>query len=1054
MQKQIHLKKKDTWRKLLCLLCILSVGTLTAFGQKRVNGTVTDAKGEPVIGANVVEKGSANGSITDMDGKFTLTVKENAVLQISFVGFVTQEIVVGNQSRLDITLQEDTQALEEVVVVGYGTRVKGALTGSIAKADSKVFEKRPIVNAVNALQGTMPGVTVIRGSSRPGFDQSEIQVRGYSSIAGAKPLVLIDGIAGDLNMINPGDIDNVTVLKDAAASIYGARASDGVILVTTKKGTSGKPKLTYSGNFGVKKPHFLKEVTTTSQLIDMYNESMINMGLSPASQDVVDKIKANSQQVDPVTWYEGFGNFPAHYGYVDWTSAIVGNATRQNHDVSLSGGGDNNTYLFSARYNRDGGHFKFGDPAHSDQYNLAANNSFRNIFGRLNIDTRLQYDSRRTDEPTMTDTALAWLWRVMRFNPIYTPGGHFYLWQGNVGVANYLENGGKRQIMNDALIFNAKGDLQIIDGLKLIGQYGVRLTHNRDKAENRTIEWYDWNDVMFRQDNIPNSASYATGYNRYSSYTAYLEYNKSFAQKHNVSLMAGASHEENNAESSTLSASDFLSNDLFTFNLSNKTDIKYLSAVTDASDWALTSFFGRLGYNYDMKYLIDFTLRADGSSKFASGKRWSALFPAVQAAWNLGNETFVRNTNLFDNLKLRLSIGQSGNQELSFGNYDYISRININNSVYDFGTPGVNFPGATATIASQDRTWETITTYNTGIDFSVLNSKLSGSFDVYIKKNSNMLVAQDLPALFGGSAPTQNIGELETKGFDLTLGWRDKVKDFSYGVSFMLSDSKNKLVKLLGNDTKATGLVYAREGYSLYSYFGYVSDGIIQDEAQLAEYKKLGGNVPARIGIGDMMYRDVDGDGKITAFGDDGNSGDLVYLGNRLPRYTYSSNIDLSYKNVDLSIFLQGVGKRNVMRDGDFATPFYYFWFQPMAYFYEKTWTPERSNAEFPRMVQGSRGWDDIRDWNYLTASDASFRLMSTAYMRVKLLTLAYRLPQSFCRNVKLQNARIYLSGEDIFTFAKGTWEGSYDPEEGWQRSDEQTYPFSKTFSIGIDITF
>jgi TonB-linked SusC/RagA family outer membrane protein len=1019
-----------------------------------VTGTVVDANSETIIGANVVEKGTTNGSITDVDGKFSLTVSDNAVLQISYIGYVSQEVAVRNRTNLTITLEEDAQALEEVVVVGYGTRVKGALTGSISKTDSKIFETRPIVNAVNALQGAMPGVTVVRGSSRPGYDQSEIQVRGYSSMAGAKPLVLIDGIAGSLNLVNPNDIDNVTVLKDAAASIYGARASDGVILVTTKKGTSGKPKLSYSGNFGIKKPHFLKEVTTTPQLIDMYNESMINMGLSPASQDVVDKIKAGSTQVDPVTWYEGFGNFPAHYGYVDWTHEVIGDATRQNHDVNISGGGENNTYLFSARYNRDGGFFKFGDAAHSDQYNLAANNSFRNIFGRLNIDTRLQYDSRRTKEPTQTDSTLSWLWRVMRFNPIYTPGGNFYLWQGNAGPANWLENGGNRNLRNDELTFNAKGDLQIIEGLKLIGQYGVRISQNGSKAENRTYGWYDWNDVMFREDNVPNSADYSSSYNRYSSYTAYLDYNKSFAEKHNVNLMVGASHEENASESEALRGSNYLSNDIFTLNLADKTDIKYLTANTYASDWALTSFFGRLGYNYDMKYLIDLTFRTDGSSKFASGKRWSAVFPAVQAAWNLGNESFVRNTNFFDNLKLRLSLGQSGNQELSFGNYDYIPLISINSSVYDFGTPGVNFPGATATIASQERTWETITTYNAGIDFAVLNSRLSGSFDVYMKKNSDMLVRQDLPALFGGSAPTQNIGELETKGFDLTVGWRDKVKDFSYGISFILSDSKNKLVKLLGNDTKAEGLVTAREGYSLYSYFGYVSDGIIKDEFQLTEYKKLGGIVPDRIGIGDMMYRDVDGDDKITAFGDDGKSGDMVYLGNRLPRYTYSSNIDLSYKNVDFSIFLQGVGKRNVIRTGVLARPFDSWWWQPMAYFYEKTWTPDRSNAEFPRMVQGSRGWDDIRNWNYARYSDAPYRLTSTAYLRAKLITLAYRLPQSLCRTIKIQNARIYLSGEDVFTFAQGTWEGSYDPEEGWLRTDEQTYPFNKTFSIGIDITF
>jgi TonB-linked SusC/RagA family outer membrane protein len=737
---------------------------------------------------------------------------------------------------------------------------------------------------------------------------------------------------------------------------------------------------------------------------------------------------------------------------------VIGTGTQQNHDVTISGGSENSTYLVSGGFNRDEGFLKYGDQAVSDRYNLAANNSFKNIFSRLDIDTRLQFDSRRTNEPSQTDYVFDALPKIWRFIPMKNPAGNLYMWQGYANPANALINGGRRTIANDRFTFNAKADLKIIEGLKLTGQYGVSIAQNETKTENRTYASWDWENNIVRNDNSPNSATYEStenepGYNRYSSYTAYLEYSKSFAAKHNINVMVGAAHEENNATWKSMTGRNLLSNDIFTLNLSDKTDIKYLTANTYASDWALTSYFGRLGYNFDMKYLIDFTLRADGSSKFASNKRWSAVFPAVSVAWNLGEESFLKNANLFDNLKLRLSWGQSGNQELSFGNYDYIPLISLNNSVFPFGEPGVNATGATATIASQERTWETVTTYNTGLDFSILNYRLSGSFEVYMKKNSDMLVRQDLPALLGGSAPTQNIGELETKGFDLTLGWNDRINDFKYGVSFILSDSKNKLVKLKGSDTKAEGLVTAREGYSLYSYFGYKSDGIIQNEAQLAEYKKLGGTVPTRIGLGDVMYRDMDGDGKITSFGDDGKSGDLVYLGNRLPRYTYSSNIDLSYKNVDLNLFLQGVGKRNVVRTGDFQEPFYYYWFQPMEHFYGKTWTPDRTNAEFPRILMGSQGWDDIRGWNY-RYSDASHRLINAAYLRVKYITLAYRLPQSLCDKLKLQSVRIYTSGQDLFTLAAGTWGGSYDPEEGWQRTDAVTFPFSKTLSFGIDVKF
>ncbi|MDR0541668.1 MAG: TonB-dependent receptor, partial [Dysgonamonadaceae bacterium] len=433
--------------------------------------------------------------------------------------------------------------------------------------------------------------------------------------------------------------------------------------------------------------------------------------------------------------------------------------------------------------------------------------------------------------------------------------------------------------------------------------------------------------------------------------------------------------------------------------------------------------------------------------------RWSALFPAIAASWNVGREGFMSSQKLFDNLKLRLSWGQSGNQELSFGNYDYIPLISLNNSVYPFGQPGVNATGATASIASLERSWETISTYNAGLDFGLLNSRLSGSFEVYMKRNSDMLVAQELPALLGGAAPTQNIGELETKGFDLSLSWKDRINDFSYGITFLLSDSKNKLLSLKGSDAKGEGLYKVREGYSMYSFFGYKSDGIIRTQEQLDEYKKLGGTVPARIGIGDMMYHDMDGDGKITTFGDDGQSGDLVCIGNLLPRYMYSSNIELSYKNVDFSIFLQGVGKRNVVRTGDFQAPFQQWWYQPLAYYYGKTWTTDRPDATVPRIIEGGRGWDDVRNWNY-RYSDSPHRLIDVSYLRVKLITLAYRIPQSICDKMKIQGIRIYASGQDLFTFANGTWGGSFDPEEGWQRNDLYTYPFSNIVSFGLDVKF
>lgn len=315
-----------------------------------------------------------------------------------------------------------------------------------------------------------------------------------------------------------------------------------------------------------------------------------------------------------------------------------------------------------------------------------------------------------------------------------------------------------------------------------------------------------------------------------------------------------------------------------------------------------------------------------------------------------------------------------------------------------------------------------------------------------------MLVNDQLPATLGGSAPTQNIGKLETKGWDFSIAWNDKIGKVGYSVSAMLSDSKNKLVELKGNDAYGEGLIYARKGYSLNSYFGYQFDGIIQNEEQLTTYKQLG-NVPSNLGIGDVMFRDVDGDGQITAFGDasKGTSGDMIYLGNLLPRYTYSSNINVSYKGFDLSIFLQGIGKRQGIRTGEFAYPFTSVWMQPLEYFYGKNWTPENPDAKYPRIVPGAVGFDGIRNWNWRYSS---MRMNNLAYLRLKVVTLAYNLPQYLVSKAKMKNIRVYVSGQDLLTFSKDTWNKSFDPEETWERSDEQTYPFNSVISFGLDIKF
>ncbi|BBE16182.1 TonB-dependent receptor [Aquipluma nitroreducens] len=1020
--------------------------------QRSISGKVTDATGISLPGVTVMIKETTIGTITDSNGIFSIpNVPSNATLVFSFVGMKTQEIVVGNNSTINVELAEETIGIEEVVAIGYGTKLKGELTGAVSKVDNKLFETRPITNTMNALQGGLPGVTVTRGSGQPGNNNYSLQIRGASSISGSKPLILIDGIPGDLDLLNPNDISELTVLKDAAAAIYGARAADGVILVTTKKGKRGTPTITYSGNYGIKKPTFLKTKTNTQQLAEMFDEGMRNVGEPGVSQEVFNKIKANAEPDVESGWLKYLENYPGFYQSHNWNDVVYGNGVQQMHNVSISGGGDNNNYLISTGYQRNGGTFNFGEN-HSDRYNLRMNYDFK-FFDRLNVETRSSFESQQTIEPSALDLVMYILPRIGSYVPLYNTEGQFYKYQGGFrNPAQYLQEAGSNKSDYSILSTNVKFNLSILNDLKLVTQLGARLSYRDNKATHPTFTEYNWDGSIFDKINVPNSADYYDSKNLYKISTAYLDYNKILNNKHHLNLMAGASHETNDSQSKSITGYNFASNELFTLNLADRTKTEYADFTGYASDWALQSYFGRFSYSYDEKYLVDITTRIDGSSKFAPSKRWSALFPSVAFAWNLSKEDFFKSLNTFDNLKLRASWGQSGNQDLAFGNYDYISLISLTGK-YPMGFPNVGLPGAVPNIASQERTWETIETKNVGIDFTVLKSRLSGSFDYYVKTNNNMLVNAQLPAVLGGDAPTQNIGKLKTNGWDLLLGWNDKKGDFKYSISVIVSDSKNKLVELKGNDAYSEGLVYARQGYSLNSYFGYEFDGIIQNEGQLAAYKQLE-NVPTKLGLGDVMFKDLDGDGKITAYGDPakGTKGDMKYLGNLLPRYTYSSNISLSYKRFDLNILLQGVGKRQGMVEGTSSSrPFFDIWDQPMKYFYGKTWSPDNLNSKYPRIIPGSLGWDELRDWDWSTSS---MRMNNYAYLKLKTLTLAYNIPKILCSKLKMESIRVYFSGEDLLTLSKGTWGGMINPEEIWQRTDDQTYPFSSTVSMGIDIKF
>lgn len=1016
-----------------------------------VRGKVSDIGGKPLPGASVLLKGTNTGTITDEKGGYVLRLaNRTGILVFKFVGFQTKEESVSGRNLINVSLLDDDSQLKEIVVVGYATKSKTSVTGAIAQADKEVFESRPLVNASSALQGAVSGLTVVRSSGQPGRQGYDLQIRGFSSVNGNKPLVLVDGIPGDLNSLNPNDIGSVTVLKDAAASIYGARAADGVVLITTKNGLKGAPQVEYITNFGLKTPDYLKNVTSTLQLAEMSNEGLTNMGLAGVPEEVFTKIKQGAAPDPNKGWVTYLQNFPGFYTDNDWNKILYGNALQQTHNVSVTGGGENSGYLFSAGYANDNGVFRYGEN-NSNRYNLRMNYDFK-LLDKINVQTRNSFSNDIIREPSSLADVMSNTPRLFNFVPLRNTVGQYYTYQGFINPAQQLEEGGSRESNSNTFSFNIKADVEILKGLKITGQAGVNTGNYNDHANTRTFSLYNYAGNIDGYRNPLNSAYYANSRNIFKSYTGLIEYSRLVANHHQLSLMAGTSFEKNADLGTNVTGSNFAGNEIFTLNLADQTKADYTGLGGFNTDWALNSYFSRFSYGFKNKLFLDATLRLDGSSKFSPDKRWSAAFPAISAAYNLSEETFIKSWDAVNTLKLRASWGQAGNQEIrAFSNYGYIPLITVSGG-YPLGLPNARFPGAVSGIASDKRTWETIETTNFGLDFGFLDNRLTGSFDIYNKQNRNMLVNVQVPVTLGGTPSSQNLGHLVTKGFDFSLGWKDQIGKFKYSITGILNDSRNKLIELKGNSVLSQGLNFAYQGYSLNSYFGYEFAGIIQNSEQLNNYKKLTG-IPNNIGIGDVMYRDVDGDGNLTPTGDPakGTKGDLVYLGTTLPRYTYSANLNLSYSNFDISVMVQGVGKQMNIRDGEFAVPMNQIYFQPLEYFYGKSWTPENTSAQYPRLVPGAVGFDNLRNYNWRYSS---MRVNSLAYLRFKVITIGYNVPEEFCKKLRLKGIRVYLSGQDLFTISKGTWNGSYDPEEGYQTTNERTYPFTKVKSVGLNVKF
>ena len=1026
-----------------------------------IAGTVTAGEtGTPLVRAVVSVVGTRLTAETDASGRYVISSVPVGTqrLRARMLGYAPADTSVvvaeGQEAVMNFQLKAQAIELEAVVAVGYGEKRREDLTGAVGTVSSQALESRPITNTLSALQGALPGLIVQRSSGQPGVEDFDLNLRGVSSANGGNtPLVLIDGVPGNLDLLNPADIESITALKDAAASIYGARAADGALLVTTKRGRRTAPIFTYSNNTAVTKLTGMMDTPNNYQMAVMDNEANIHAGATPMyTPDLLNRVRIGDPTPIPHPLYASLG-WMLFFTNTDWRKALFENGFEQKHTLSVSGGGQNSSYYVSAAYANQNGVIRYAND-NNQRYQLRLNYDY-DFSRRVRLESRLALENQdRSDIGGLSHASWCGCpWVVvegifgMPNHPIYTQSGqHFFAQGGWDNAVAQAKEGATATFDTRDVNTNFKLIVEPLDGLKLNLQSGIDYRSDNNTDIGKSTPLYRWDDSSIVYYSITNPDRNWVDRRDFSilhrNYVGYAEFSRTFADRHALQLMAGVSHEDYDMDSVRAARYGFTSQDVWGLNLGTGT----MLMGGGGEQWAIRSLFSRLSYGFNNKYLLDATLRYDGSSRFRPEKRWG-FFPGVSLAWRVSEEPFARrHLGTFDDLKLRASYGETGNQE-GINLYDYLQLITIGRGYpYPFGAGGQDQSAFLSGMVAKDRTWETIATTNVGLDATLLSSKVNFTFDYFIKNNRDMLIPVTYPSLLGAQPPFSNAGQLKTWGFETSLGWRGQVRGIQVSARASLSDAKNKVVNYGGQDTYVLGLNavwdgHIREGYPVNSYFGYVFDGLIRNQAELDAYKLIPG-VPNDIGIGDARYKDVNGDGKISLYGDTpGQDGDVVYLGNTAPRYTYGMNLNLAWKRFDLGVFFQGVGKRTLFREGDYRMPWSDWWRQPPLFYYGQTWNEDRPNAPYPRLTHG-----DIRFWNY---QPSTLQKINAAYLRLKNLQIGYSLPERLIARARMTRARVYFSGFDLWE--KHSVKGGWDPES---ISNGFNYPFQRLYSFGMDITF
>ncbi len=1056
----------------VCMALFLNVPFLNAQNAITVKGVVNDAMG-PVIGASVVEKGTTNGVITGLDGDFSLTVASNATLEISFVGYKTQEVPVAGKTSFEITLEEDNEMLDEVVVVGFATQKKVNLTGSVGTATAKDLEARPVANAVQALQGVIPGLNISTSGNGGELNATKsINVRGTGTVGGdssGSPLILIDGMEGDLNSINPQDIENISVLKDAAASsIYGSRAPFGVVLVTTKSGKEGRAQINYNFNYRIQTPVKMPDMANSYEFVNLFDDAEFNgsnrhLYTDEYKQFVYDFMVGKSDKyiwTTDGTGIQGNGkwnyDYPAHN--VNWLKEYYQpTAPSHEHNVSVSGGSGKLTYYLSANYMAQDGFMRYGTEDY-DRYTITGK-----VSAQLTKALKVDYSARwvRTDyaRPTYmnSDFYNQILRRARPVRAKYDPNGYL---MSDINYIAAMRDGGRQKEQKDALSHQLKVTFTPLKNWNIIGEMNIKTDNN----------WTHWAQNVFysHYGNNPENtytALTSANTNRVSEYsykatylnpTVYSNYTFSLQDKHNFTVLAGFQAEKMDYRDMTGARSGMITEDLPVLNLTTAVDDYTLNGQYQS--WRNAGFFGRINYDFEGKYLVEANLRYDGSSRFRQGKRWVTT-PSFSLGWNVARENFWQALGNFaetvETFKLRVSYGELANQNTSnwYPTYQTLSvTTNGGNWLQGGGKTNVAYaPG----LISAALTWEKIKNTNLGFDFGAFRNRLTGSFDYFWRKTTNMVgPGVELPALLGTSVPRTNNTDLTTYGWELSLGWRDKIDDFSYGVKLNISDSQTRIDKY-PNPTRS--LSQYREGELIGDIYGYTTIGIAKTKEEMdAHLATLPNGGQTALGskweAGDIMYADINNDGKISNGSNTmDDMGDLRKLGNNTPRFRTGITFDAQWKGFDFSMFWQGVLKRDYMPGGMVfwgTTGSGQWWStsfkEHMDYF--------RADADHP-LGQNLDSYYPRPLFNGKNQQTQTRYMQNAAYMRLKNLQLGYTLPKSLINKIGLQNLRVYVSGENLLTITSLT--GTMDPETaGIGAQGGTVYPLSRTYSFGLSVNF